>query len=264
MLPKVRRRSYSDIESAFQTRRDSILKVYSGKINIFQETIELSFYLSDILNARFYEDYKKNNKPLDGPKALVPILFDRNNHYLIAAHKLASLFGLINPCYQNLRSVFEVINQIYLLHLTDIEADLFYKKQLDLLTSTEKNELKDRHENLKPAKVRKLLYTGTKKQQADDFYKMISNSTHPSIISAMSDFILRDETIKDALDLTLGLSAANIIAIHETYFEKFEQEEVDEITNMMDKIAKELGDVIVDIIPNNPSIPRQPRIVLNP
>ncbi len=78
----------------------------------------------------------------------------------------------------------------------------------------------------------------------------------------MSDFILRDETIEDALNLTLGLSAANIMAIHEAYFEKFEQEEVDEISKMLDKIAEKLGGFMVDMIPNNPAVTGKLRIVL--
>lgn len=262
MEPKVSRRTYTVIEKALETRRDSISQKYSGKINSFQETMELLFYLSDILNARFYEDYKKSGKQLDGPKAMIPILFDRNSHYLIAAHKLASIYGLINPCYLNLRVVFEGIMQIYLLHLTGREAELFYKEQLDLLTSTEKKEFKEKYERLKPVKVRNILYTDTKKQQMNDFYGKISNSTHPSIISAMSDFIQKDATIEDALNLTLGLSAANIIAINETYFDKFEPEDVNEIGNTLDKIAKELGGVMVDMVPNNPTFKGKLKIVL--
>ena len=219
------------------------------------------FYLSDILNARFYEEYKKTSKPLDGPKALIPILFDRNNHYLIAAHKLA-LNGLINPAYLNLRTVFEGISQIYLLHLTEKEADLFYKKQLNILTPSEENDLIKTYEWLKPAKVRNILFTNQKKNQINDFYNQISNSTHPSIISAMSDFILREETSTDVLNLILGLSAANLIVINETYFEKFDQDEVDEITNMLDMIADELGGFMVDMIPNNPSIKGKLKIII--
>lgn len=262
MEPKISRRTYTLIESVFETKRDSILKKYSGKINTFQETMELLFYLSDILDARLYIDYKKTGKQLDGPKAMILILYDRNSHFLIAAHKLASLFGLMNPCYLNIRAVFEGIMQIYLLHLTGREAELFYKEQLDLLTPTEKKEFKEKYERLKPVKVRNILYTGTMNQQMNDFYKQISNSTHPSIKNTMSDFILRDETIEDALNLTLGLSAANIIAIRETYFEKFEEEEVDEISVVMDKIAKELGGFMINMIPNNPTFKGKLKLIL--
>ena len=140
-MEKVKRRKCTEIESVLQIRKDFISKEYVNKINIFRDSVELLFYLRDILNARFYEEHKKTNKPLDGPKALIPILFDRNNHYLIAAFKLA-LSGLNNPAYLNLRTVFEGINLIYLLHLTEKEADLFYKKQLNILTTSEKKDFK--------------------------------------------------------------------------------------------------------------------------
>lgn len=70
-----------------------MFKNHTDKINIFRDTIELLFYLRDILNARIYEDTKVSGKPLSGPKALIPILYDRNNHYLIAAYKLTILFN---------------------------------------------------------------------------------------------------------------------------------------------------------------------------
>lgn len=262
MEPKVSKRSYREIESIFDSRRDSISQKYSGRIVTFQDTMELLFYLNDILHIRFFEDYNKTGKQLDGPKAMIPILFFRNNHYLIAAHKLVSVFGLINPCYLNLRAVFEGIMQIYLLHLTGREAELFYKEQIDILTPADKKEYKDQYERLKPAKVRNILYTDTKKQQIDNFYKEISNSAHASIKSAMSDFIPRDVSIDDALNLTLGLSAANIVAIHETYFDNFNKEELDEISNTLDNIAKELGGIMIDMIPNNPTFKEKLKIIL--
>ncbi len=260
-MEKVKRRKCTEIESVLQIRKDFISKEYVNKINIFRNSVELLFYLSDILNARFYKEYKKTNKPLDGPKALIPILFDRNNHYLIAAFKLA-LSGLNNPAYLNLRTVFEGINLIYLLHLTEKEADLFYKNQLNILTPSEKKDFIETYKRLKPAKIRNTLFINTKKDKIVEFYNQISNSTHPSIISAISDFILREETSTDVLNLTLGLSAANLIVIKETYFEKFDKEEVDEITNIKDKIAIELGGFMVDMIPNNPTIKGKLKTVL--
>jgi hypothetical protein len=41
MEPKVTKRTYKEIESIFETRRDSISQNYSGKIDTFQDTMEL-------------------------------------------------------------------------------------------------------------------------------------------------------------------------------------------------------------------------------
>jgi len=104
----VKRRKYVEIDVLFQTQKKLTLKNHANEIKIYKETIELLFYLRDILDARIREDTRVSGKPLSGPKALIPILYDRNNHYLIAAYKLTSNC-LINPAYLNLRVVFETI-----------------------------------------------------------------------------------------------------------------------------------------------------------
>ena len=257
----VKRRECTEIESIFQTRKELMFKNHTDKINIFRDAIELLFYLRDILMAMIDEDTKVSGQPLSGPKALIPILYDRNNHYLIAAYKLTSNC-LINPAYLNLRVVFETIAKMYLLHLTEKEADLFYKSQLSKLSVNEEKEFKSKFGWLGPKEVRNILYSGEKKLQINEFYKQISNSAHPSIKSAMNDFDYRDETVTDALHLTLALSSANMIVIHETYFDKFNEEEETEIINTLDKIAKELGGFMIDMIPNNPDLKKKPIIVL--
>ena len=261
MNPIVKRRKYVEIDALFQARKELTLKNHANKINIYKDTIELLFYLRDILNARIYEDTRVSGTPLSGPKALIPILYDRNNHYLIAAYKLTSNC-LINPAYLNLRVVFETIAKMYLLHLTEKEADLFYKSQLDELGEEEKKEFKSYYRWLGPKIIRNILYSDEKKRLIDEFYGLISNSAHPSIKCAMIDFDYRDETVTDALHLTLALSCANIIAIHETYFDKFNEEDVTEIINTLDKIAIELGGFMIDMIPNNPNLKKKPKIVL--
>lgn len=246
----VKRNKYVEIDELFQTRRELTLKNNASKINVYKDAIELLFYLGDVLQARLYEETEKSGKLLDEPKVLIPILYDRNNHYLIAAYKLTSNC-LINPAYLNLRVVFETIAKMYLLHLTKKEADLLYKKQLDMLSKDEKKDLNKNYGGLKPFKVREILYCGKMKEQIDKLYGNLSNSAHPSIVSANSDFIYRDDTVADALNLTLALSSANLIVIYETYFDKFNKEDNSEIKNTLDKIAEELGGVMINMIPNN-------------
>ena len=151
---------------------------------------------------------------------------------------------------------------MYLLHLTEKEADLFYKSQLNEMSVNEKKEFEGTFKWLGPAKVRNILYSDEKKRRINESYTQLSNSAHPSIKSAMNDFDYRDETVTDALHLTLALSCANIIAIHETFLDKFNEEEVTEIINTLDEIAEELGGVMIDMIPNNPNLKKKPIIVL--
>lgn len=262
MDPIVKRREYAEIDALFQTRKELTSRNHTNKINIYQDTIELLFYLSDILNARLLEETQESGKLMSGPKALIPFLIDRNIHYLIASYKLTSNC-LINPAYLNLRVVFETITKMYLLHLTEKEADLFYKSQLDELSEEEEKEFKsNKYGRLGPKIVRKTLYSNDKKHHMDKLYGMISNSAHPSIISAMSDFGYRDDTVNDALNLTLAFSSANIIAIHETFFDKFNKEVVTEIHNTIDKIAIELDEIMFDMIPNNPNLKIKPKFLI--
>ena len=257
----IKRRKYVEIDTLFQTRKELTLNNHVNKINIYKDAIELLFYLRDILNVKIYESAKSSGQPLSGPRALIPILYDRNNHYLIAAYKLTSNC-LINPAYLNLRAVFEAIAQMYLLHLTEKEGNLFYKSQLNELNKEEKKEFRYEFKWIGPKIVRNILYSDEKKHQIDMFYKEISNSAHPSIKSAMNDFGYRDETVTDALDLILALSCANMIVINETFIDEFNEEVVIEIGNTLGIIGKELGGFMIDMIPNNPKLKKKPIIVL--
>lgn len=260
MDPIIKRQTYIEIDAVFQNRNEQSLKNYTNEIKILEDVIELSFYLLRVLEDRNYDDTVKSGKPLSGPKALIPILYHRNIYYLIATHKL-TLNGLINPAHLNLRVVFETIMQIYLLHLTEKEADLLYKSKLNILEGQEIKDFKKKYEKLRPIKVRKTLYSGDRLSIINKLYHQLSNSAHPNIESAMNEFQYKSEAIKDVIHTTLVISFANIVAIHESYFDKFDEEEIIEISNTFDKITNELG-FMIDMIPNNPNLDKKPKIVL--
>jgi hypothetical protein len=249
----IRRHDYDDIESIFLYRKDIISKKHASKLRVFQETIGLLFYMTVILNASFLDDFSITGKLLKGPKSIIPILFERNNHYLIAAYKLACI-GLNSPSYLNLRAVFEGITYMYLLYLTDEEANLLYKKQLGSLTADEEKALISKYQWLRPSRIREILYFGAKKKQIDEFYILISNSAHPSVKSAMGDFDYREEITVDVLSIALASSAASLITINDIYFDNFRKEEIEEIENMINRVTQELDGHVVDIIPNHPSL----------
>jgi hypothetical protein len=253
MYPGKKRRDYNDIESTFLYRKDIIFKEHAAKLDIFQNSIELLFYLTKVLNAGFLNEFKKTGKRLEGPRTIIPVLFERNNHNLIAAYKLACI-GLNNPAYLNLRTVFEGITQMYVLHLTDREAYIFYKQQLGTLTETEEKELKNKHHWLRPSRIRQLLYTGEKKKQVDDFYILISNAAHPGIKRAMGDFDYRKEVTVDVLSILLALSAASFMIVKDIYPAMVGEEEAEEIDNLLNRITQELNGQVMDISPNHPGL----------
>ncbi|TQD23511.1 hypothetical protein [Methanolobus vulcani] len=247
------RRDYNDIESIFSYRKDIIFSEHAAKLAIFQDSIELLFYLTTVLNAGFRDEVKRTSKRPDDPKSIIPVLFERNNHNLIAAYKLACI-GLNNSTYLNLRTVFEGITQMYLLQLTDREAYIFYKQQLGTLTETEEKELKNKHHWLRPARIRQLLYTGEKKKQVDGFYILISNAAHPGIKRAIGDFDYREEVTVDVLSILLALSAASLVSIKNIYSSMINEEETEEIDNMLDRVTQELNGQVMDISPNHPGL----------
>jgi hypothetical protein len=250
MNPGKKRRDYNDIESILNYRKDIIFKEHAAKLDIFQDSIELLFYLTKVLNAGFIDEFKRTGKRLEGPRTIIPVLFERNNHNLLAAYKLACI-GLNNPAYLNLRTVFEGITQMYLLHFTDREAYIFYRQQLGTLTEMEEKELKNKHHWLRPSRIRELLYTGEKKKQVDDFYILISNAAHPGIKRAMGDFDYREEVTVDVLSISLALSAASLMSIKNIYSSMIGEEEVEEIDSILDRVVRELEGQVLDISPNH-------------
>ncbi len=261
MSQGIKRRDYNDIESILNYRKDIIFKEHAAKLDILQDSIELLFYLTKVLNARFLDDVTAKRRSLKGPASIIPVLFERNNHYLLAAYKLACI-GLNNPAYLNLRAVFEGITHMYLLHLTDREAELFYRQQLSVLTADEEKELKNRHHWLRPSRVRELLYSDKKKSQIDDFYILISNSAHPGIKNAIGDFDYNKELSSDVLSISMALAAANLLAVNETHFDRIYEEESEEIDRIISRVTEELDGFMVDIIPNHPQI--KEKLNLNP
>lgn len=255
MYPGKKRRDYNDIESILLYRKDIIFKEHAAKLDIFQDSIELLFYLTTVLNTGFVDELKITGKRPEGPGVIIPVLFERNNHNLIAAYKLACI-GLNNPAYLNLRTVFEGITHMYLLHLAGREAYIFYRQQLGKLTKDEEKELRNKHHWLRPSRVREVLYTGEKKEQLDDFYILISNSAHPGIKRAIGDFDYREEVTVDVLSISLALVAASLMTVKNIYPDKIGEKEVEEIDNILTRVTRELNGQVIDITPNHPGLKR--------
>ncbi|WP_340818503.1 hypothetical protein [Methanolobus sp. WCC4] len=253
MNPGKKRRDYKDIESIFLYRKEIIFREHAAKLDIFQDAIGLLFYLTKILNAGSVDEVRRTGKIPDGPGSIIPVLFERNNHNLIAAYKLAC-FGLNNPAYLTLRTVLEGITQMYLLHLTDREAYIFYRYQLGILTEDEEKELKNKHHWLRPSRIREVLYTGEKKKQLDDFYILISNAAHPGVKRAIGDFDYREEVTVDVLSITLALTAASLMTVRDIYSDRIGVEEAEEIDDIVERVVQELKGPVMDISPNHPGL----------
>lgn len=254
--------TYGEINEKLKNRKDIISVNFFKETVLIEEIIEESFYLSKIIDNRILTKVKKTGRKLYGPKALPPTLFKRNNHYLIASYKLA-LDGLNNPCGLILRSVFETILQLYLVHLTREEARLFYKKEVNKLTPVEEKEVKKKYQYFKPKFIRELLYEGDKLDQHIKFYEALSISAHPSIKQAYGDFSYKEENTKDNLWLIMMLGCANIIAFGEIYHKLLESSVAQNLEELIKRIALEL-ESYPDLIPNKPEYKRKLKLKFIP
>lgn len=248
MEQKVTKRPFGQLDNIFNSRQRLINQQFSEDLALVKETIEQSFYLLDLIETRLAGEAITTGEKLSGPKALLPIIYGNNCHFLIASYKLV-LQGLNNPARATLRSVFEGILQIYLLHLTKREAELFYKKDIGQLTADEEKEVKRKFNWLSPNKIREILYTEQTGKQMFKFYSVLSDSAHPSIKGRSSDIDYNENITKDNLFLILDLGFANLIAISEVYSDKMDEHEKQETDTILNKIVKRI-ESIPNLVPD--------------
>lgn len=250
MVKRIIRRSYSQIIMALDAREKLINQDFTAKVQLIPEGIEHLFYLDDLIGARLSVYCRKTQKPLEDRDALPLLLYKKNNHYLVAAY-LFALKGLNNPSYSILRSVYEVILDMYTIHLTDREADLISKRETEQLTPEEHNEL-IKHHFFRHSEIIKILYQKDTQKKMREFYDIISKSSHPSIKGIMASFRYSKGATEDVLTLTLGLIFANFLAISEIYYDNLKEAERRKIDDILNKIGQELREVLY-LIPDNPN-----------
>ncbi len=227
-----------------------ILEKYANKVSLIEEVIGHSSYLSDIIDSIIQKEYEATGKVQDDLNSYMVVLYKRNIHYLIASYKL-SIIGLFNPSKATARALFEGITQLYLLYLTEEPAKLFLKRELGTLSSTEEKTYADKYSYLNAKCVRKLLYDEKREKVINDFYKSISEYTHPRIEGVLGDIALDDTSIKDNFDGLIALGLANIFAIKEVYSDKFDGKTDALIEKLLKKVVDETGGFIT-IVPNKP------------
>jgi hypothetical protein len=249
MVKPVIRKTFDEIEKALTNRENIVKEKFVSEITLFKVAIEHSFYLSDLIRTRLEKKAIATSTKLDGPRALIPFLYPRNNHYLLAAYYLA-LKGLNNQSMSLIRTVFEGILHLYLLHLTEKEAWLFFKNETNQLSKEEKEELKKKR-YLSPNVIFGILYTKDTIKTLKKFYGYISKSSHPSIRSVMWDFQYNYESTKDTFFVILALCFSNLLVISEIYSNKLRKKEKEKTDEILNKIANKI-EALPDLIPDKP------------
>lgn len=251
---------YSEVESKLKEVRTKELEndLIQHEIEIYKDIIEYSLYLYQATNKIYNAIYKSTGITVNEKDTWISRMYEKNCIYLISAYELCR-YGFINPAYVILRSVFEVVDQIYLVQFTSVESNLFLKMELNdqtQLIKADTEEIRRKYNYFSPKKVRDILYeeNTTKLAEIEEFYKSISKRAHASVKSSHSSFTVDQDMLDDTLLGILSLGIANLIAYWEVRFDVFNDNEIRKFDFILKKIRRDCDVIPFDIIPNKPNI----------
>lgn len=245
MIAQLSDYSYQKMCSQIQKIESYLKSTLKDECKLVEETIEYSYYLKYVIEEAFKSKSQSTHQRLSAEESLIPILYARNIDYLFSSYELA-LKGFSLQSNSIMRSVLEVVCQIYLLHLTTKEKDLFLKNELGTLNPTEEAEFKKIYKFLSPAKVRETLYSETKLRGVRDLYSDLSKKSHPSIIGAFGSLTRNTVSIEDTLFGILTIGMSNIIAYWEVYDELLSSLNTTEYSSLLSKY-----EYMIDLVPDN-------------
>ncbi|GBE17481.1 hypothetical protein BMS3Abin16_00064 [archaeon BMS3Abin16] len=252
--------NYLDSFSELKTRFGIKTKLIEEKLPTEILLIEELLYSSFNLDLTISEINRKTEKAMEETLSVIYILFAGTNHFLKGSFDLA-LIGLNRPSHSLLRTVYENILHIYLLHLTEgREAQLYVKNMLGNLSEEEKSEYKEKYRYLSLKKVVHPLYTAKSKETHLNFYGEISKNSHASIKSAFYDMEIAYQPSKEVLELILLLGVANLIAINDVFFKILSETDHQVYSKLCERISEHVGGG-PDLIPNSPTLTRHPNIL---
>lgn len=247
-------RKYEEIIHEFELRREEIRSDFLMDTSLIEEIIEDSFCIYNFMEEKYIKKAQESQKKLGAIESVIHILFIRNIHYFIASYELISK-GLNNSSVVILRSIFETILQVYMLHYTEKEkAELFYKIETDTNIDNWKQNAKTRRKEFAAIDIRKFLYTGEKRTQIDDFYHIVSEfAVHPSIKGASGDLGYNREITEAVLYLAIRLGVSNLIAMCEIYFDEIDPQFIKQAKDLKNRSEEKIKSYIKlypDLIPN--------------
>ena len=103
---------YSEASRSFLNRRLLTIEYFHKELLIDEEVIGFQFWLSDEIAVLSQKHAKEWNADLQ--KQITHELFNRNLHYFYTALNQAES-GFCDPCYNNLRTIYESILKMYYL-----------------------------------------------------------------------------------------------------------------------------------------------------
>jgi hypothetical protein len=209
------KKEFDRVDNVLSNRKMIIHKLYKKELSLIQKSIGQSYLTNAKIHEFLFKQVRRTHRRIRGPKFMIPLVMDKNNHFLLAAYEL-SLVGLRNPTIALLRTVFEGVTRNYIYYLTKEAGRLLYNKDTETLTHKQKGRLK-KLKYLQQASCVKILYNKKMREKMESLYRMLSTSTHPSIRSYVYDLQFKRLETEDTLKFLLMLTVANLMQITEVY-----------------------------------------------
>ncbi|MBI5377646.1 MAG: hypothetical protein HZA82_03385 [Thaumarchaeota archaeon] len=187
---------YSRIHGTFSKRKQKTTEIYD---ELFQNTCYWIGF-QHWLDSEIAEDTERHPKEWANlQKQIGHSLYTRNLHYLYAAVDLASM-GLVDPCLNLLRTVYESMLKMYYLALFPDEADAI------------QNDMDKRIQKYAHGLLVEKLYTKETGAGCKRFFKLLSEKSHSNYSGMGHTVTYSPKHVEDCLRNILTLSFYNILA----------------------------------------------------
>jgi len=191
-LPSVSQ--FSQLSDKFRMRHKNNSSNFKTEFDILEIALFESFSVKEYMIYQLKQIYSPE-KPFEGPRALIPMYYERNWHYLWGSYELVKV-SLNNQCVELLRTVYESIQMMYYNIVADeTDSEFFYKWQTKQLKEEDKKIFKNKYQWFKPAFIMKELYSPDMYLKQRQFYEDLSITSHPNIKWTGSDFGDRPEPL---------------------------------------------------------------------
>ena len=248
-------KTYVSVFNNLERRESRAVLDLNSKIADVESSIGFHVWVFNEANRMF--PIKKTRMPLKMYRQIIYHLYLKNCDYLLSSIILAK-YGLVNPAYSNLRTVYENILMMYYLRFYPNEAGLVFSSSRPNIASKQKKKIRTkkfyRHDFLVNA-----LYRPRTKTKMKKFYHHISKHSHPSVMPGNLEFEYNSKKVHECLDGILAITYGSVISFLEEFVFLFDNAQREGIDESRRRILDSLG-LKYDFAPNLVQLAKNLRI----
>lgn len=249
-------RIYTTAFSLLERRENQTISDLNSKIADVESSVGFHIWLFEETNRMF--PIRSTRMPLKMYRQIIYHLYLKNCDYLLSSVILAK-YGLLNPAYNNLRTVYENILMMYYLRFYPSEASLVFSSFRLKITSRQKKKLRNTKKFYLHSFLIRELYRPRMKGKMEKFYNQISKHTHPSGMPGNLEFEYSPKKVHDCLDGILVLTYGSITSYLEEFVFLFDDAQKRGINESRLRILDSLGQRY-DFAPNIVQLEKNLRI----